>query len=123
MNFHNIINKGVDFGSFRSSENFFSFTLKTLLYILPAVILGHYTDVIIKKLQSYKIFGNITIYYILLQTFIIIITLFLFVVFLKDFSIEFQKSTSGGFFIVLYFSIQENYLYMLKEYMNSIIKI
>lgn len=122
MNLHNIINKATDFGSFRSRENFFSFVLKTLLYIFPAVILGHYTDSIIKKLQLYKIFGGITIYYILLQTLIIIITLFLFVIYFKNFLIEFQTSSAGGYFIVLYFGMQQNYIYMLKEYMNSVIK-
>ena len=34
-----IIERATDFGSFRSSQNFFSFTLKMILYIIPAVII------------------------------------------------------------------------------------
>lgn len=44
MRIYNIIEKATDFGTLRSQDNFFSFTLKILIYIIPAVILGNYTD-------------------------------------------------------------------------------
>ena len=52
MKLHNIIHRATDFGTFRSRENFFSFTLKCLFYIIPAVILGNYTDIIIQRIQT-----------------------------------------------------------------------
>ncbi len=50
MNFDNIIKRATDFGTFRSRENFFSFSLKCLFYIIPAIILGNYTDTTVKKI-------------------------------------------------------------------------
>ena len=42
MNLHNIIERATDFGTFRSRENFISFSLKCIFYIIPAIILGNY---------------------------------------------------------------------------------
>jgi hypothetical protein len=117
MNLLHIIERATDFGTFRSRDNFFSFSLKVFFYILPAILFGHLTDISIEKLEKKKTLT--TLYYILLQTFIIILTLYIFVLFLKDYTSEFQTSFAGGYFIVLYFGIQTNYLKMLKEYMNS----
>jgi hypothetical protein len=114
----NIVERATNFGSVRSRDNFFSFTLKVLLYIVPAVILGHYTDITIKTLQTRKVLGDEIINYIALQTLCIISTLYLFIVFLKDYISEFQVSVAGGYFIVLYFGIQTNYINMLKEFIT-----
>ena len=112
MNLDNIIERATEFGTFRSRDDLLSFALKVLLsfalkvmlYIFPAVILGHYTDVMIKALKIHKVLGNNSIYYILLQTIFIIVTFYLFMMFLKDFTSEFQT----------------NYIYMLKEFMFSL---
>lgn len=117
MRIHHIIERATDFGTFRSRDNFFSFTLKILLYIIPAVILGNYTDVIIKRIQDYNILGDNTLCYILLQTLIVITTQYLFIVYLLKFASEFQITISGGYFIVLYFSVQTNYVSMIKEFL------
>jgi hypothetical protein len=117
MNLLHIIERATDFGTFRSRDNFFSFSLKVFFYILPAIVFGHLTDISIEKLEKKKTLTPL--YYILLQTFIIIFTLYIFILFLKDYTSEFQSSFAGGYFIVVYFGIQTNYLKMLKEYMNS----
>ena len=117
MNLKNIIQRATDFGNIRSRENFFSFTLKFIFYIIPAIILGNYTDLIVKTFKQYKTFGEYLIYYILFQTFIIISTLYIILVFLSDFSSEFQITLAGSYFIVLYFGIQSNYLLMIKDFM------
>jgi hypothetical protein len=44
-----MIERATDFGSFRSRNHLFPFMLKIIMYIIPALILGHYTDVIVKK--------------------------------------------------------------------------
>jgi hypothetical protein len=49
-----IIQRATDFGTFRSRKNFFSFTLKCIFYIIPAVILGNYTDITIKIIKKIK---------------------------------------------------------------------
>lgn len=115
MVLHNIIERATNFGTHRSRDNFFSFSLKIVLYIIPAIILGNYTDICVKKLQEYKVLGDNTLYYILLQTLIIISTQYLLLQFLLDFTSEFQSTIAGGYFIVLYFNMQTNYIDMIKN--------
>jgi hypothetical protein len=118
MRLPDILQHATDFGTFHSRENFISFTLKTLLYIFPAVILGHYTDRFVKKLQDENRLGQNTLHYILLQTFIGILTLYLCIAFLSEFSSEFQVTVAGGYFTVLYFGLQTNYISMIQEYLR-----
>jgi len=120
MKFVNIIERAVDFGSFRSRNNLVSFTMKVVLYILPALVLGHYTDITIQTMKVRNTFGKNALYYIVLQTLLNIITLYIFVLFLQDFTSEFQTTIAGGYFMVLYFGMQTNYIYMLKDYATSI---
>lgn len=121
MNLSKIIDRATDFGTLRSRNDLLSFTLKIIVYIIPAVILGHFTDITVKKYRTHNVFGKNIIYYILLQTIFNIVTLYLFILFLPRFMSEFQTTISGGYFIVLYFSMQTNYIYMLKEYINNLI--
>jgi undecaprenyl pyrophosphate phosphatase UppP len=119
MRIYDIFERATDFGTLRSRENFFSFTLKILIYIIPAVILGNYTDNIIKRVQEYKAFGDNKIYYILIQTLIIILTQYIFLEFSLKFISEFQVTIAGGYFIVLYFAMQTNYFDMIKDYIRT----
>lgn len=121
MKLSKIIDRTTDFGTIRSRNDLLSFTLKIMVYIIPAVILGHFTDIVVKKNRIDNVLGKNIIYYILLQTIINIVTLYLFILFLPRFMSEFQTTISGGYFIVLYFSMQTNYIDMLKEYMTSFI--
>lgn len=121
MKLSEIINRTTDFGTVSSRKHLLSFALKIMIYIIPSVILGHFTDITIKKFRTHNVFGKGIIYYILSQTIINIITLYLFILFLPKFTSEFQTTVSGGYFIVIYFSMQPNYIDMLKEYMNSLI--
>jgi undecaprenyl pyrophosphate phosphatase UppP len=118
MRIFNIIERATDFGTFRSRNSFWAFALKAVLYIIPAVILGHYTDKGVKTLKEREAFGDNAVIYILLQTLCVLITLYLFVLFLTDFTSEFQTTAAGSYFIVLYFGMQSNYISMLKEYMH-----
>jgi hypothetical protein len=121
MSIFKIIDRATDFGTLRSRNDLLSFILKIIVYIIPAVILGHFTDIIVTKIRIHNVFGKNTIYYILFQTIFNIVTLYLFILFLPKFMSEFQMTISGSYFIVLYFGMQINYIDMLKEYMNSLI--
>lgn len=113
------LKQATDFGKFRKKEHFLSFILKCLFYIIPAIFLGNYIDVFIQKIKKNKLFGNNLVYYILIQTFVNIITLY-FILFLSTkYTSEFQVTLEGGFFSVLYFGIQTNYINMIKEYLNN----
>jgi len=118
MRFINIMERATDFGSVRSRKHFLSFLLKIWLYILPAITLGNYTDITVQTMQTYQILGDNTFYYILLQTLIIISTLYLFLILFYDFMSEFTNTMAGSYFIVLYFGMQTNYIQMLKTLLN-----
>jgi hypothetical protein len=115
MKISRIIKQATDFGTLNSKNDFFSFSLKIIFYIIPALILGDYTDSTIQYLKMRREFGNDLITYIILQTLVIIITMYIFVIFLTPFMKEFQKSIAGIFFIVIYFGMQDDYLAMMKE--------
>lgn len=118
MTLQNILERATDFGTFRSRNNFFSFALKIMLYIIPALMLGTYTDTTIQIMHAYKTLGDNIFYYVLLQTFVILVTQYFFLSFLSKFASEFQKTIAGGYFFVLYFGIQTNYICMLKKYIE-----
>jgi len=121
MKLFKIIDRATDFGTFRSRDSFFSFALKILIYIFPAIIIGHYTDMIVKNLKTSRVLGDNEVMYIMLQTLFIIVTMYTFVTVLSDYMSEFQMTVAGGYFIALYFGIQTNYIYVLKDYMTSLI--
>jgi uncharacterized membrane protein len=119
MNVSDIFQRATAFGTFRSRSSFASFALKILFYILPAVLLGYSTDRFIKILKKEQVLGKNLLFYILTQTFLIIATVYILFVFLVDFMSEFQVTFAGGFFIVLYFGIQLNYIQMIQTYMDQ----
>ena len=67
MKLLNILKKATDFGTLSSRDNFFSFALKIVFYIIPAIFLGNYTDLSVKKIKEQKILGEPTFLYIILQ--------------------------------------------------------
>jgi len=121
MNVTDIFQRATAFGTSRSRSTFASFTLKILFYIVPAVILGYSTDRFIKQLKKEQALGTNLLSYILTQTFLIIATVYIIVVFLADFMSEFQVTFAGGFFIVLYFGIQLEYIHMIQKYIDQLL--
>ena len=115
-NINECVTKNVKFYSHR---NFFLFTLNCIVHIIPAVILGNYTDIFIQRIKKDKKLGNNILYYILLQTLIIIATLYLFLLFITVYTNDFVVTLYGEFFIVLYFSVQTDYIHMIKEFINQ----
>ena len=115
----NIFQQATHFGTLHSREHFFSFGLHCIFYIVPAIVLGNYTDIMIQRIKKDNELGDHMLNYILLQTLVNISTLYLILLFLNKYTSEFQVTIAGGFFSVLYFGMQPNYLDMLKEYMNT----
>lgn len=114
-----IFDLATDFGTFRARDNFFAFAFKVVLYMIPAVLLGYSTDEIVSTLKDRSVLGDTPFSYVLLQTLIILSTLYLFILLSPTFTSEFQRSLAGGYFIVLYFGLQRNYITMLRDVMKS----
>ena len=106
------------FGTQDSRKNFLAFGLHCIFYIVPAIVVGNYTDIIIQYIKPDDEMGDYLLLFILLQTFINIATLYIILMFLNKYTSEIQVSLAGGFFSVLYFGMQPNYIYMLQQYMN-----
>jgi hypothetical protein len=115
MSLFDIFQRSIEFGTLSSRKNFFLFTLKCLFYIIPPAIIGNYTDLIVKILKNNKEFGDYTPNYVLLQTLIIILTLYLINVFLSNYISNIHVTVAVSFFSVLYFGIQTNYIRMIRE--------
>ena len=118
MKHNSVFGRATSFGTLRARENFLSFALKCSFYILPAVILGNFTDIAVQKIKNNKLMGDALIPYIILQTMTVITTLYLLLRLAPTYINEFQFTMSGGFFIVLYFGLQTNYIDMIKVYLN-----
>ena len=115
MKIKKILTDSLDFGTNNARDNIFSFALKILFYIIPAVLFGHYTDRIVVVAKKRKIFGENEIHYIFLQTILIVSTLYLLVSALTAFMSGIQQTIAGSFFVVMYFGMQTNYIVMLKK--------
>lgn len=79
--------------------------------------MGHYIDV---SFKNKRMNDDHIMYYIFIQTIMNIVILYLFILVLPRFISEFQRTISAGYFVVMYFSMQTNYIIMIKEYMNSL---
>lgn len=119
MDLNNILKKATNFKDRHSQKNFIAFVIKCFFFIIPAIVLGNYTDRMVEKIKKNKILGSNTLYYILLQTIIIIISLYLILLISSDYINSFGFTLSGNLFISLYVGIQINYILMIKEYLNK----
>ena len=117
MKLHDIVKKSFQYGTNTSRDNFLSFAIKIISYIIPAIALGHYTDQTIQTIQNHKLLGNNIIIYGVLQLFINIITLYILIRYFTKFASEFQQSIAGSYFIVIYFGMQTNYIEILQHHM------
>lgn len=117
MKLYDIVKKSFQYGTTSSREHFISFAIKIITYIIPAVILGHYTDQIIQTFQTKELLGSNLLYYAILQMCINIATLYVLINYLSKFASEFQQSIAGSYFIVLYFGMQTNYIDILQNHM------
>lgn len=116
----NIVAKGVSFGTFESRASLGSFILKVFLFLTPAVLISHVLDeymnaMYMKGETDYLRIGSLS-----LQTILMILILYLFVIGFESYSKEFQSTIAGGFFIAMFFGFQPYYLQHLKEYMRRI---
>ena len=113
-----ILARATEFGTIRSHDHFLSFALKIVFYIIPAVVVGNSTDVLVQYLKRRNLLGDTTLAYIVLQTFLIISTLYLLLLFCSNFISEFQVTLAGAYFIVLYFGMQTEYIAMIQDFMK-----
>lgn len=120
-NMQTIISRATNFGTFESRKGIYSFMLKILFFMIPAIIIGHSIDTYIENMRKKGILGNNYINYIILQTIIILFIMYIFVIYFSRFAKEFQTTTAGAFFIAMFFGFQSNYVNDIKQFITNII--
>ena len=91
------------------NEGFFVMNVKSMMLIVPAIILGHYLDEIVEKLKLSNLKS------VALQTFLNVFLIYVLHRINYAYTNEFQVSLAGLFFSALFFGMQTNYIKNLKE--------
>jgi hypothetical protein len=99
----------------RSRDSFISFSLKILFFIIPSTIMGYTIDYFTQFIQIKKYLGIQIIHYLSVQLFLIILILYGLIQMYPKYSTEFQNTTSGSFFIVLFFGVQTNFFVNVRN--------
>lgn len=106
-----------DFGK-KDPVNFVGLTIKIISLLIPGAIMGHYLDQYINKLKNQ--YSNLhTSYFILLQTLSMIFIFYLLINYLKPYTLEFQSTYAGLFFVAFFFGIQSNYISNIQEVLGK----
>lgn len=90
------------------NEGFFVMNVRSMMLIVPAIILGHYLDESVDKLKLS------TLQSVILQTFLNVFLIYLLHKISVSYTKEFQVSLAGLFFSALFFGMQTNYIKNLK---------
>ncbi len=98
-----------------SEKSLVLFTIKVLLLIIPAIVLGTYTDKYVGILQKEQSLGNNVFSYVLFQTLLLILTMYMIIQTNPKVSFEFQNTNAGLFFVSLYFGLQSNYISNIQK--------
>lgn len=94
------------------NEGFIALNIRSMILIVPAIIIGHYLDELVAKtkLSPFKA--------VVLQTFLNILIIYSMHKLSRAYTREFQVSLAGLFFSALFFGMQTNYLKNLKKVLD-----
>lgn len=90
------------------NESFIQLNMKSMVLIVPAIILGHYIDAMVEKLKLNK-YNSVA-----LQTFLNIFIIHVLHRINMNYAKEFQMTLAGLFFSALFFGMQTNYIKNIK---------
>ena len=121
--FTNGIKNALDFGNSSKIQkyertHFATFFLKTVLMIVPAIVLGHYIDEYMDHLHKHRKLGEKAMTYILAQTMLSIIVVYILYRMFRHYADEFQTTSAGLFFSALFWGFQTKYIDRIKAEMK-----
>lgn len=96
-----------------SNESFFVMNVRSMILIVPAIILGHYLDEFVERTKLTKLKS------IILQTILNILIIYMLHKVNAAYTREFQVSLGGLFFSALFFGMQTNYIKNLKYILDG----
>lgn len=109
------LRESVSFGPDNKNKRFASFFLNTLFLAIPGIILGHYVDKSVDYMKKQEILGNSTFIYAALQLTLSIIIVYYLSKTYQKYTMEFQNTYSGLFFVSLFFGMQVNLISNIQE--------
>ena len=121
MTVYKALQEGFKFGK-KTHEEFLPFMMKFLALAIPGVLLGHYLDQGIYKLQIMRIFGQSPATYVSIQMFLWAVMFYGFFRYATAYADEFQGSIAGIFFIALFFTVQTHYVDNLQKVLGIVDK-
>ena len=96
------------------NEGFFVLNVKSMMLIVPAIVLGHYLDEFVDKMQLKS-----NIQKVVVQTLLNIALIYALHKISRAYTREFQVSLAGLFFSALFFGMQTNYIKNLKTVLDG----
>ena len=96
-----------------SNESFVTLNMRSMILIVPAIVLGHYLDKLVERLKISKLNS------VVIQTFLNILIIYMLHKINAAYTREFQVSLGGLFFSALFFGMQTNYIKNLKYILDS----
>lgn len=91
------------------NEGFFVLNIRSMILIVPAIVLGHYLDEFVVRMQLKS-----TLHKVIAQTLLNILIIYAMHKISRAYTREFQVSLAGLFFSALFFGMQTNYIKNLK---------
>lgn len=95
------------------NEGFFVLNVKTMMLIVPAIVLGHYMDELVDNMKL-----KTNLQKVVVQTFLNIALIYALHKISRSYTREFQVSLAGLFFSALFFGMQTNYIKNLKKLLD-----
>jgi len=99
----------------KNPRHLIALTIKSLIFLIPGVILGHYIDQYVNKMKREQILGEDVILYIVVQTIISILVVYFLVNWAKSYTREIENKIAGVFFASLYFNMQTHYIDNIQQ--------
>lgn len=94
------------------NEGFFELNIRSMILIVPAIVIGHYLDELVAKTRLSPLKS------VVLQTFLNVLIIYIMHRLSRAYTREFQVSLAGLFFSALFFGMQTNYLKNLKKVLD-----
>lgn len=96
-----------------SNESFVALNVRSMILIIPAIVLGHYLDETVERIKVSKLNS------VILQTFLNVLIIYMLHKINSAYTREFQVSLGGLFFSALFFGMQTNYIKNLKYILDG----
>lgn len=109
----------MQFGTDGDNDSFVVMSLKSVALLIPGMILGHYIDRYIHRLEKKEVLGKSMLSYVIVQSIINIVIIFGLHAVYHRYTDEFQRTLPGLYFSGLFFGLQVNYIQNIQTLLGG----